>query len=86
MTIKVTKYNPIDFMESDEEIVEYLVACIEEDPTLKVYERAVEWLCEAKGLTSWFRYHVEVTRRIYAMAKQNNGSEISVSPALAPLA
>ena len=83
MAIKVTRYNPIDDMETDEEIIEYLVDCFLDDLSGTVYQRAVEFLCEARGVTSWLRYHIEVTRRVYELARQGNGNQVTATPNLA---
>lgn len=83
MALEVTRYNPIDHMETDEEIIEFLVDCFMDDLSGKIYQRGIEFLCEAKGLSGLLRYHTEVTRRVYELGRQGNAPDVPTSPALA---
>ena len=47
--IKISRFNPCDYMESDEEIVDYLVDSYFDDPDGYVYTRACQFVTEAKG-------------------------------------
>lgn len=49
--IKISRFNPCDYMESDEEVVDYLVDSYFDDPDGYVYGRACQFVTEAKGDT-----------------------------------
>ena len=46
------EFNPVDHMETDEEIIDYLFDCLDrdDDPDAIVFQRACEYVLESKGL------------------------------------
>ena len=42
--VKASPFNPVDHMETDEEIIEFIVDCYNEDPEGRVYLRACQFL------------------------------------------
>lgn len=65
--IKISRFNPCDYMESDEEIVDYLVESHFDDPDGFVYIRACQFVTEAKGAIVafglFYRAIKEISRR-----------------------
>lgn len=65
--IKISRFNPCDYMESDEEIVDYLVDSYFDDPDGYVYTRACQFVTEAKGAVVayglFYRAIKEISRR-----------------------
>ena len=47
--IKISRFNPCDYMESDEEVVDYLVDSYFDDSDGYAYIRACQFVTEAKG-------------------------------------
>ena len=52
LQFKVQGFNPVDHMESDEEIIEYMLDCLDldDDPDGIVFQRACEYVVDSKGL------------------------------------
>ena len=59
MTLRVLNFNPVYYMEGDEEIVDFLVDCYLDDDTSdeRVYKRAMEFVLEAKGSAGLVHIH-----------------------------
>ena len=48
--IKVRRFNPVDYMTSDEEIIEFLVDSFKDDPTGATYQGALKFVADACGM------------------------------------
>lgn len=72
MSIPVKKFNPVDHMESDKEIIDFLVESYLDDdtPDERIYQRAMEFVLEAKGAKS-ISYFLKAHNRIIQETKQN---------------
>lgn len=60
----VTNFNPVDYMDSDEEIVDYLVDSYFDDPAGNVYARACQFVTEAKGIVAASRLFCLAIKKI----------------------
>lgn len=52
--IKVRRFNPVDYMTSDEEIIEFLVDSFKDDPTGATYQGALRFVMAACGMKKTF--------------------------------
>lgn len=59
-----SRINPIDYMDSDDEIVDYLVDSCFDDPDGNVYARACQFVTEAKGIASASRLFSRAIKKI----------------------
>lgn len=57
-------FNPVDHMDSDEEIIEFLVDCYDDDPDGRTYERACEFVGHSQGIPRAFSLIFRATREI----------------------
>ena len=65
-TVKTSVFNPVDQMKTDEEIMEFIINCYDEDPEGIVYVRACKFLCDSRGTIKTFEILHRVTREIAA--------------------
>lgn len=59
-----SRFNPVDYMDSDEEIVDYLVDSYFDDPDGNVYARACQFVTEAKGIVAASRLFFQAIKKI----------------------
>lgn len=64
MAEKVTPFNPLDYMSTDEEIIEFLLDCYRDDETGIAYQGALRSVYEARGFSAVCEFVFEVTKRI----------------------
>lgn len=62
--IKISRFNPCDYLESDDEIVDYLVDSYFDDPEGNVYARACQFVTEAKGIVAASRLFFLAIKKI----------------------
>lgn len=62
--LKLYLFNPFDRLETNEEMIDYLVDCYFEDPEGKVYQKACEFLWASKGLPTAFSVITEASNEI----------------------
>lgn len=48
-TVKTKPFNPVDHMTTDEEVIEFLMDCHEDDPEGRVFERACKFVKDSRG-------------------------------------
>ena len=65
-TVKTSVFNPVDQMKTDEEIMEFIINCYDEDPEGSVFVRACKFLCDSRGNLKTFKILHRVTREIAA--------------------
>lgn len=68
--IKVSPFNPVDNMETDEEIIEFIVDCYDEDPEGRVYLRACQFLGDSRGILKTYEILHRATREIASRDQQ----------------
>ena len=62
--MKVRRFNPVDYMASDEEIIDFLVESYKDDPTGMTYQGALKFVMRSCGLTKAFALNFRVIRII----------------------
>ena len=62
--MKVRRFNPVDYMTSDEEIIDFLVESYKDDPTGMTYQGALKFVMRSCGLTKAFALNFRVIRII----------------------
>lgn len=75
--LKLHFFNPVDHLETNEEMIDYLVDCYFDDPEGKVYQKACEFLGASKGLPTAFLVITRATKEI-AKRESKKRSEIDV--------
>ncbi len=68
--VKVSPFNPVDHMETDEEIIEFIVDCYDEDPGGRVYLRACQFLGDSRGVLKTYEILQRATREIASRNQQ----------------
>lgn len=74
---KLHFFNPVDHLETNEEMIEYLVECYFEDPEGKTYQRACEFLGASKSLPTLFTVIARATKEI--AERQSNAEKFDVN-------
>lgn len=62
--IKISRFNPLDYMEGDDEIVDYLVDSYFDDPEGNVFARACQFVSESKGIVAASRLYFLAIKKI----------------------
>ena len=62
--LNISRFNPLDYMDSDDEIVDYLVDSYFDDPDGNVYARACQFVTEAKGIVAASRLFFLAIKKI----------------------
>ncbi len=62
--MKVRRFNPVDYMTSDEEIIDFLVESYKDDPTGETYQGALKFVTSSCGLTKAFALNFRMIRII----------------------
>lgn len=70
--IKVRRFNPVEFMSSDEEIIEYLIEAYKDDPTGKTYQGALNFVTKACGLPKTFAFSFKVIKALSDSSKEES--------------
>ena len=68
--VKASPFNPVDHMETDEEIIEFIVDCYNEDPEGRVYLRACQFLGDSRGTLKTYEILQRATREIASRNQQ----------------
>ena len=68
--VKASPFNPVDHMETDEEIIEFIVDCYNEDPEGRVYLRACQFLGDSRGPLKTYEILQRATREIASRNQQ----------------
>ena len=68
--VKASPFNPVDHMETDEEIIEFIVDCYDEDPEGRVYLRACQFLGDSRGPLKTYEILQRATREIASRNQQ----------------
>lgn len=80
--IKLSFFNPVDHMTTDEEMINYLIDCYFEDPDGQTYKRACEFLGASKDISTSafviYRATKEIIQReVSEQRKLETGSKLS---------
>lgn len=51
--------NPVNHMKTDEEIIEFIIDCYNEDPDGRVYLRACQFLGDSRGISRPMKSYIE---------------------------
>lgn len=62
--VKTSPFNPVDYMETDEEIIEFIVDCFDDDPEGRVYLRACQFVGDSRGILKTYELLQRATREI----------------------
>ena len=78
--VKASPFNPVDHMETDEEIIEFIVDCYDEDPEGRVYLRACQFLGDSRGTLKTYEILQRATREIASRNQQPAAPLLRSSP------
>ena len=66
--------NPVNHMKTDEEIIEFIIDCYNEDPDGRVYLRACQFLGDSRGILQAYEILHRATREIASRNQQPSKS------------
>ena len=66
--------NPVNHMKTDEEIIEFIIDCYNEDPDGRVYLRACQFLGDSRGILKAYEILHRATRKIASRNQQPSKS------------
>lgn len=79
-TLKVKPYNPVDEMESDEEVIEFLLDCYQEDSEGRTLARAMGFAVDSIGGPRTARLMMRAGIRIGRAAAKKRRMEAAAKP------